>query len=218
MKLKPMYKFYATILDAYQRYLDSESPDSLQELIDRINRKPFVSEPAEKGTAFNEIVDLGIQGRLPSHLLSGENVVHGKFSFPVRIVSEFVNKFQGSLSQVRTEAILETSKGDVLLYGYVDELLAFKASDIKTTGQYEYPKFSRNWQHKVYCYTLRKNNTMVDLFEYAVTDFHQVWNEEYVWNEKYVGELRNICERFIVFLESQRSVITDKQIFGGEKA
>ena len=71
------YLFYATLLDAYQDYLSSDeiyqeywgysenppfSEDEFHEkkrleLIDRINRVPFDSEAADKGTAFNEIID-----------------------------------------------------------------------------------------------------------------------------------------------------------------
>jgi len=52
------YKFYATLLDSYQWYLDSEDDNSFQEFIDKINRVPFTSEAAERGTAFNKLVDL----------------------------------------------------------------------------------------------------------------------------------------------------------------
>lgn len=71
------FKFYATLLDAYQTYLDSEliwdkywvwsenpphTPEEFkqiqfQSLIDRINRVPFDSNAADKGTAFNEVID-----------------------------------------------------------------------------------------------------------------------------------------------------------------
>jgi len=68
------YNFYATLLDAFQRYLDAESiyekyfnekmsfaeyeAQTKQELIDKINRVPFDSDAADKGTAFNELVDV----------------------------------------------------------------------------------------------------------------------------------------------------------------
>ncbi|MCD7923664.1 MAG: HNH endonuclease [Bacteroides sp.] len=80
---QPKYKFYATILDSFWGYLNSdavwekywgwsESPPhtpeefhelQFQELIDRINRKPFDSEAADKGTAFNEVIDCMIENR-----------------------------------------------------------------------------------------------------------------------------------------------------------
>lgn len=71
------YKLYATLLDAWQDYLDTpqiydkywgfsaEPPHTLEEfwikqhasLIDRINRVPFTCEAASKGTAFNNVID-----------------------------------------------------------------------------------------------------------------------------------------------------------------
>ncbi len=76
------YMFYATLLDAYQGYLDSDktwekywghsenpphSPEEFhqmqyQSLIDRINRVPFESEAMDKGTAFNEVIDCLVNG------------------------------------------------------------------------------------------------------------------------------------------------------------
>ena len=80
---QPKYRFYATILDCYQNYIDSdiiwekywgfsENPphtpeefrqQQFQQLIDRINRVPFDSEAADKGTAFNEVIDCLIENR-----------------------------------------------------------------------------------------------------------------------------------------------------------
>lgn len=71
------FRFYAILLDAYQNYLDSDiiwskywgwsedpphTPEEFkkiqfQSLIDRINRVSFDSEAADKGTAFNEVID-----------------------------------------------------------------------------------------------------------------------------------------------------------------
>ena len=80
------WRFYATLLDSFQNYLNSEviweqywgwsenpphTPEEFkqkqfQDLIDRINRVPFDSEAATKGTAFNELVDCLIENRGPS--------------------------------------------------------------------------------------------------------------------------------------------------------
>ena len=76
------YCVYATLLDAWQNYLDTpqiydkywgysnEPPHTLEEfwikqhasLIDRINRVPFTSEATSKGTAFNAVIDTLITG------------------------------------------------------------------------------------------------------------------------------------------------------------
>ncbi len=77
------YRFYATLLDGFQDYLNSDiiwekywgysenpphTPEEFKEkqfqsFIDRINRVPFDSEAADKGTAFNEIIDCMIEHR-----------------------------------------------------------------------------------------------------------------------------------------------------------
>lgn len=81
--MQPNYRIYATLLDSFFNYLNSniiyeryygwsENPPcteeefqqkQFQELIDRINRKPFDSEAADKGTAFNEVIDCMIENR-----------------------------------------------------------------------------------------------------------------------------------------------------------
>ncbi len=84
MSTQPKYQFYATLLDTYQSYLNSEvlwqrywgnstKEDAItaeefeqkckQDLIDRINRVPFESEAADQGACFNEIVDCLILNR-----------------------------------------------------------------------------------------------------------------------------------------------------------
>lgn len=95
VQMKPKYCFYATLLDAYTKYLTTGMEDAfyqdeagkwhknfdeaegtfhysqeevdallLQELLDKINRKPYEpSEAADKGTIFNEIVDCILAGR-----------------------------------------------------------------------------------------------------------------------------------------------------------
>ena len=83
MNQQPKYRIYATLLDAFGGYLNSDviwdkywgwsenpphTPEEFhelqfQELIDRINRKPFDSEAADRGTVFNEIIDCMIENR-----------------------------------------------------------------------------------------------------------------------------------------------------------
>src|SRR5574343_653915 len=81
--MKVDYKVYATLLDSFMDYQDSDAiwdkywgwsedpphtPEEFhqlqfQSLIDRINRVPFDSEAADRGTAFNEVVDCMIEHR-----------------------------------------------------------------------------------------------------------------------------------------------------------
>lgn len=83
MDRQPEYRLYATLLDAFTDYLNSDNiyerywgwsdnppltPEEFrqkqfEELIGRINRVPFDSEAADRGTAFNEVVDCLIEHR-----------------------------------------------------------------------------------------------------------------------------------------------------------
>ena len=56
-------------------------------------------------------------------------------------------------------------------------------------------------------------------FEYLVTDFKGVYKEAYAYMAKLdIPRLREVCERFIEFLESNRELITDKKIFNEQTA
>lgn len=80
MNRQPKYRFYPSLLDKFEQYLradeqvesfwniDNEtgeykkSPEEIeaelkQSLLDTINRVPFESEAADKGTAFNAVID-----------------------------------------------------------------------------------------------------------------------------------------------------------------
>ena len=95
------YSAYETLLDTFQNYLDaektyykyftSENPsltvdewcDKLYvDLINRINRVPYTSEAAERGTAFNELVDALLKKPLAKRLEEGD-LKSGKISFEV---------------------------------------------------------------------------------------------------------------------------------------
>lgn len=248
--MQPKYRFYATILDAFWGYLNSDvvwekywgwsenpphTPEEFhelqfQELIDRINRKPFDSEAADKGTAFNELVDALIENRKPKDMTVERNaentcytVVYNErtFAFPISLCREFANYFTGALTQQRVEAILPTAFGNVLVYGLIDELMPTTVHDIKTTGSYSVGKFKNHFQHLVYPYALIQNGNDIRIFEYNIVEFNKAgypvdtYTESYVFNpERDIPILTNHCEEFIRFLEENRDFITDRKIFG----
>lgn len=282
---QPKYRFYATILDAFLGYLNSDivwekywewsenpphTPEEFhelqfQELIDRINRKPFDSEAADRGTAFNEIIDCMVENRKSESMQiesvkqkfvnticnkpfgfncrnthcencsfykeeEREKVISIKaiynnreFVFPISLCREFADYFKGALTQQRVEAILPTAYGNVLVYGLIDELMPTSVHDIKTTGSYTVGKFKDHHQHLVYPYALMQNGSDVRTFEYNIVEFNKggyvvdTYTETYVFNpERDIPILTNHCEEFIRFLEENKSLITDKKIFGGE--
>lgn len=269
--MQPKYCFYATILDAYWGYLNSDvvwdnywgwsenpphTPDEFHEmkfneLIDRINRVPFDNEKADRGTCFNEVIDCMVENRKSETMLiekvykverfgacdevgkplyydenQTNEVVALKvtynnriFSFPISICREFANYFKGALTQQRVEAILPTRYGDVLVYGFIDELMPTSVHDIKTTGSYSVGKFKNNFQHLVYPYALIQNGNDIRTFEYNILEFSKAgypvdtYTETYVFNpDRDIPILTNHCEDFIRFLEENKGLITDTKI------
>lgn len=249
------YRLYATLLDAWQDYLDTPQiydrywglsarpPHTLEEfwikqhasLIDRINRVPFTSEAASKGTAFNAVIDTLITGR-PDEKVPMSKVLddNGKplavqaeldgftFQFPYRICMEFALYYKGAIPQVRVSAILSTMYGNVELYGYIDELMPLSIHDIKYTRRYSAGKFKRHSQHLVYPYCLIHNGSNVPTFEYNVAEESKSGNwhtytETYVFDPgRDIPVLRERCEGLIEFAIQNRQFITDRKIFGGE--
>lgn len=246
------YNFYATLLDSYQNYLDSdklwekfwgssENPKltideyaakSKQDLIDRINRVPFDSEAADKGSAFNEVVDCLIEHRTSptmqiSRVYDNDKVValsakfkEREFKFPIDMCRDMARYFNGAVPQYMCEAILPTKYGNVRLYGYLDELMPTCIHDIKTTSKYEAYKFRDHWQHIVYPYCLREEGNNISKFEYDIIKWgkdlneYDFFTEVYNYDEK-VDKPRLVahCEGLIEFLETNRDLITDKKIF-----
>lgn len=245
------YRLYATLLDAFQNYLDSdliwskywgwsENPPQSQEefkqeqfqsLIDRINRVQFCSEAADKGTAFNEVIDCMILHRNSDKVeivksynedgnVNGVNAtLNGrKFFFPIALVREFSEYYQGAEPQVYVQAVLPTMFGDVLLYGYIDYAMPFCTHDLKTTRQYSVGNYKRHWQHRVYPYALMKNGCNVTDFEYDIAEigktYYRTYTECYTFKEdRDVPLLVQHCEDLIRFLDDNRALITDKKIF-----
>ena len=244
------YKFYASLLDAFQHYLDSdviyekywgfsENPPKTQEefkqeqfqsLIDRINRVPYDSEAADRGTALNEVIDCMVQNRGTEKVKIEKLVADGAvvalnvtynnrtFCFPMTLVRELANYYQGALAQQYVQAILPTMFGDVLVYGFIDYLQPFRTHDLKTTGRYSVGDFKNHWQHIVYPYALMENGCNVPDFEYNVVELGKTYYETYTESYSFVPErdvprLTQHCEDFIRFLQENRTLITDKKIF-----
>lgn len=271
----PKYRFYPTLLDKFQSYLDtqaedyfyqdeegkwhknySESEDTLhfsqeevdallkRELLDVINRVPHEpSEVASKGTALNEVVDCIIHHRnsdsdkvkICTTEVKGDKAIKAtcdgfEFLFDISFCKSIAEYFKDSLSQVYTSSTFDTKYGEVELYGYIDELRENKVFDLKTTSRYEFGKYAKYWQRHVYPYTLIESGacTQINSFEFTsytlrggtsrtplITGIK--YPEVYQYDhEQSKVLLKDICERFIEFLEENRDKITNRKIFNEE--
>ena len=215
---QPNYKFYATLLDAFSWYQQSESDNSEQEFIDKINRVPVTDEKAlermNKGTALNDLVD----EQLKSTTLSMNGMLQKNgFEFDVYVVSELSNYLTGSVPQHYTETTISIDGKSVLLYGYIDYVRQEKCIDLKTTSSYDLGKYKGSMQRHLYPVSLFAEGVIVDEFEFLVTDFKSVFKETYpVSFEESKSILVEQCRLLIDFLESKKHLITDKKIFAQE--
>lgn len=239
------YNIYPSLLDSFQDYLDSselysqywgnsDNPEKTEEefeaeqfqcVIDQINRIPFENEAADKGTAFNEAVDCIIENRTSTKMLlsADENYIkacykENTFMFPRAQTIEFAKRFSNGICQVYTDGILNTSYGNVLLYGYIDELLPTSCHDIKTTSKYKAGKFRKKWQKVVYPFCLNEQGNYIKDFEYNIVVFNkdggfETYDEYYNFTTMDENRLITYVEKFIDFLEMNRHLITDEKIF-----
>ena len=219
-----------------------EMSDKLeQELLDAVNRVPHEpSEAADKGTCFNEVIDCLIARRkceyegmdIQSGEMAGNRVITAKlngfeFHYDMQLCKDVAKAFDGAISQHRCEAVLATKYGDVELYGYSDEIKGDIVYDIKTTGRYDFGKYGKGWQRHIYPYCLVASGQMKNVSGFAfdvvvwkggsqrnpVLDgsFYREWYDYH--HDKSEVAIRQICERFIEWLEAHRDQITDKKIF-----
>jgi hypothetical protein len=207
------YKFYATLLDSYSWFLQSEQDDAFQDFIDKINRKPYTSEAAEKGKAFNEIIDDKTLIKLV-----GNEVTYKTFEFKTSLINDFKAYFSHAASQVYTSTHLEVNNSLIELYGFADKVFQDTCFDIKTTAKYGFPKFIGSWQHKIYPFCFNQNGIKIEKFEYIITDFTNIFKEQYVYNpERDIPAIKNICSSLVDFVERHKTLITDRKIFGLQK-
>ena len=224
------------------RYSQQEMDTMLeQELIDKINRVPTEpSEAASKGTIFNEIVDCIIERRGCHHEgwtvesvadeQGNKTTIHGAldgfdFMFDAAFCKSVAAYFAGALPQYYVEAIIPVRYGNVLLYGWIDELCKDEVKDIKTTKRYDFGQYYHYWQRHVYPYCLIEHGDCKSIkgFEFTVIKWSgskkaitgEMYKEYYTYDHcESSALLRQECERFIEWLDANKDKITNNKIFG----
>lgn len=238
------YNIYPSLLDKFASYINSsqiyqeyygftEEPmisesefeeQKFQDLLNGINRVPFESEAADKGTMFNEVIDCIVENRKSDKMQIVKNdsiQVNWKIwvhFFNTQDCKTIAKSLKGAICQDYQEAFLETRYGKVKIYGYSDFLLPFRVVDLKTTGKYSAFKFRNNWQHIVYPFLLNSNGNSVNDFTYLIYKWSknggEIYEEEYIYNEENdLPKLIDFVEKLIEFLENHKSEITDLKIF-----
>lgn len=251
---KVAYKFYATLFDKFYDYLNSdalyekywgfaENPsktpeefheEQYQSLLDSINHVKFENIDADKGTAFNEVIDCMVLNQNSEKMkivrwknengaLVGVKATYNgnDFYYPLSLIREVADWYKGGLPQQYIQAMLPTCFGNVLVYGYIDYVMPFKTCDLKTTKSYWFGKFKHHFQHIVYPYALAQNGADVRDFEYNIVEWKKygfdTYTESYLYRpERDIPILTEISEDLVRFLQDNKDKITNKKIFALE--
>lgn len=194
-----MYHIYPTLLNTYSLFTEKvvdkngEILVTFDKLIASINReaKP-VSDPQQTGINFENAVITG----------------KGADAFSENILDQIRNKLP---KKFKTQVFTKFTVRNVEIYGYIDVLGEGKAIDIKTTNSYELGKYADNFQN---LYLLGLRNKGVNQLDYLVTDFTNVYVESYNVRQFNFNPMLDKIENFTRFLELNKSLISDRKIFG----
>ena len=96
---------------------------------------------------------------------------------------------------------------NVYLYGYIDTKMPNEDIDIKTTGWYREMAFYKAMQWRQYNFI-----TGAKKFTYCVTDFNDVFYEEYAFNNDEENKYLSYVAGLVDFLKEYEYLITDKKI------
>lgn len=194
-----MYHIYPTLLNTYSLFAKKVTDSngqlfvSFDQMIGSINKetKP-VSDPAQKGINFENAVITG----------KGE----GAFSEVIleKIREKLPTKYK---TQVFTKFVIR----NVEIYGYIDVVGEGRAIDLKTTNTYKSGKYNNNFQN---LYLIGLRNKGINQLDYLVTDFKEVYVESYNVRQFNFNPMLDEIEEFTKFLEINKSLITDRKIFG----
>lgn len=184
------FRFYPSLLNQYDRFLEGKLSEN--DLLDRINRVPIPQTEAQaKGVSFEDAVLKGVEEELYD--------------------AEIIKKVRALLPRpmMKTQVYCEYQWKDVLIYGYVDVIGKMLAADIKTTKQYTADAFAVSHQN-LYLPALKTKG--IRSLRYVITDFSEVYQEEYDQTVDLSFQLNQI-ETFCDFLEENRKRVSDLRIF-----
>lgn len=208
--------------------IENRKPDAKIQL-ERIYDYLRIDMPEMRDLQINEYINP--PSRVAKPILVGIKAKYNgwEFDFDIDLCKKVAKYFDGSITQFLAEATMETSYGNVLLYGYIDEWVGNKMFDIKTTGRYSWGKFEKGWQRHIYpwCVIESGMTTEVESFEYYVIEWAYqrkgdpisakgIYRETYTYSHEESGrKIREMLESFICWLESRKEFIQDKRIYGG---
>jgi hypothetical protein len=197
-----MYHIYPTLMNTYSLFARKVKDESgnlfvnFEQLIASINREARpVSDPQQTGINFENAVITG----------------KGEEAFPEPILEKIRTQLP---AKYKTQVFTKFVVRNVEIYGYIDVLGEGRAIDLKTTNSYKSGKYQNNFQN---LYLLGLRNKGINQLDYLVTDFMDVYVETYHVKQFNFTPMLDEIETFTKFLELNKSLITDRKIFGEDK-
>lgn len=202
------YKIYPSLINAFQTFINETGYEkegekipfvTFENLIDKINRVPeLTSDAAKKGIDFENVV-------------FGKNAEYGNV-----FETELVEKVRGYIPKYRREQQyieLYIKSLNTLVYGYSDCVGMGKVFDIKTTSNYEFPAYLNNPQ-LLYMKALEPSGVIG--MSYLVTNFRDVYKEDYYLQDYDFSTIYGTIAHFIEFIENNLPLIKNLEIIGCE--
>ena len=193
-------KVSPSLLDGFANMLVGKwANDTEENLIARINKKAefLQTEAMHRGTAFHDLTS----GKLNIQPKNGIYQVEW-FKFDAKVVEEVQSERTGAFHEQFVGREIPSQWGNVWLYGYVDDIFPLEIKDMKTCRQYYQEGYSDSWQWKTYLYCAGS-----DKFTYIITDFANVYYEEYWRTPTLQQSLTGIINKFSEFIFDNKDKI-----------
>lgn len=178
------YLITPTLLNSWAYYMgvDEEWAESARaSFLQTLSRDKFEpTEDMEKGNKFERDVFAYVDGYRPEIMDDYWDCV-----------TDLARHVHGGVRQLAVKAEIEVGGQAFLLYGKVDHLAGPWATDLKWTGNYEFPKYKDTAQHSVYLHCL----PAVPSFRYLISDGRRTYEEVYQR-----GECRPVADMVAEFM------------------
>lgn len=181
------YLITPTLLNSWDYLMkvdDEYGEDAKASFLQTLSRDKFEpTEAMQKGNQFEADVFAYVDGYRPT-------LVDDYWE----CVAEIAAKVHGGVRQLAVKTEIVVNGQAYLLYGKVDHLAGPWATDIKWTGNYEFPKFKDTAQHPLYLACL----PAVPSFRYLISDGRRTYEEVYQRGECALPE--DLVRDFVVSL------------------
>lgn len=196
-------KVSPSLLEAFANVLTGKYNETESRLIDKINKvgQYQETEAMRMGTAFHRLTERPViynQDNLNCTQNKNGEICY-RYGF-----WDFKKELADKVSMIRSHGLNEQwvsrdidcgAFGPVRLYGIVDNIQPLHIVDLKTTKNYYDYQYWFAWQWRLYLYCAKSPR-----FTYLITDFENIYTEEYFWYDDIEGELKKHVYKYFEFI------------------